>query len=120
MQLQMGAGPVLQTVKTPFSKGRPAQRGVRLSAEQAKALEDTAEALRALGHEVVDFEPSYPELLPALAPQIYGGVRDEVAFVERPELARKLREKARQGDLVLTLGAGDITHASEELLELLK
>jgi UDP-N-acetylmuramate--alanine ligase len=47
------------------------------------------------------------------------GHRD-AAFVERPELARKLREKARQGDLVLTLGAGDITHASEELLELLK
>jgi UDP-N-acetylmuramate--alanine ligase len=47
------------------------------------------------------------------------GHRD-TAFVERPELARKLREKARQGDLVLTLGAGDITHASEELLELLK
>jgi len=47
------------------------------------------------------------------------GHRDAV-FVERPDLARKLREKARQGDLVLTLGAGDITHASEELLELLK
>ena len=47
------------------------------------------------------------------------GHRD-AAFVERPDLARKLREKARQGDLVLTLGAGDITHASEELLELLK
>jgi UDP-N-acetylmuramate--alanine ligase len=47
------------------------------------------------------------------------GHRD-TAFVERPDLARKLREKARQGDLVLTLGAGDITHASEELLELLK
>src|SRR4030088_3275319 len=47
------------------------------------------------------------------------GHRD-AAFVERPDLARKLREKARQGALVLTLGAGDITHASEELLELLK
>ena len=47
------------------------------------------------------------------------GHRD-AAFVERSDLARKLREKARQGDLILTLGAGDITHASEELLELLK
>src|SRR6266481_3788041 len=47
------------------------------------------------------------------------GHRD-ATFVERGELARKLREKSVQGDLILTLGAGDITHASEELLELLK
>ena len=46
------------------------------------------------------------------------GHRDAV-FVERPELAKKLRERIREGDLVLTLGAGDITHAGEELLELL-
>ena len=47
------------------------------------------------------------------------GHRD-ASFVERAELARKLRERAREGDLVLTLGAGDITHAGEELLELLR
>jgi len=47
------------------------------------------------------------------------GHRD-AAFVERGELARKLREKSVQGDLVITLGAGDITHTGEELLELLK
>jgi len=47
------------------------------------------------------------------------GHRD-ATFVERGELARKLREKAHPGDLVLTLGAGDITHVGEDLLELLK
>src|SRR5438067_8113984 len=47
------------------------------------------------------------------------GHRD-VAFAERGELARRLRERVRQGDLVITLGAGDITHVGEELLELLK
>jgi UDP-N-acetylmuramate--alanine ligase len=46
------------------------------------------------------------------------GHRD-ATFVERSELAAKLRERVREGDLVLTLGAGDITHAGEELLELL-
>jgi UDP-N-acetylmuramate--alanine ligase len=46
------------------------------------------------------------------------GHRDAV-FVERNELAARLRERVREGDLVLTLGAGDITHAGEELLELL-
>ena len=44
----------------------------------------------------------------------------DATFVERGELARKLREKSVQGDLVITLGAGDITHTGEELLELLK
>jgi UDP-N-acetylmuramate--alanine ligase len=47
------------------------------------------------------------------------GHRD-AAFVERAELARRLRERVHGGDLVITLGAGDITHVSEELLELLR
>jgi UDP-N-acetylmuramate--alanine ligase len=46
------------------------------------------------------------------------GHRDAI-FVERSALAVKLHERVRAGDLVLTLGAGDITHAGEELLELL-
>jgi UDP-N-acetylmuramate--alanine ligase len=46
------------------------------------------------------------------------GHRD-AAFVERAQLATRLRERVREGDLVLTLGAGDITHVGEELLELL-
>jgi UDP-N-acetylmuramate--alanine ligase len=46
------------------------------------------------------------------------GHRD-ASFVERGELAQRLKEKVKEGDLVLTLGAGDITHAAEELLELL-
>jgi UDP-N-acetylmuramate--alanine ligase len=47
------------------------------------------------------------------------GHRD-ASFADRAELAGKLRERVRQGDLVITLGAGDITHVGEELLELLK
>jgi amidase len=73
---------------------RPVQRGVRLHAEQAKALEDTAAALAALGHDVREFEPAYPELLPALAPQVYSGVRDEADLVERPELLERRTKQA--------------------------
>jgi UDP-N-acetylmuramate--alanine ligase len=46
------------------------------------------------------------------------GHRD-ATFAERGELATRLKERVREGDLVITLGAGDITHAAEELLELL-
>ena len=46
------------------------------------------------------------------------GHRD-ASFVERAGLAARLRERVREGDLVLTLGAGDITHVPDELLALL-
>ena len=48
------------------------------------------------------------------------GHRDATFVAERSELAAKLQERVRDGDLVLTLGAGDITHAAEELLGLLQ
>jgi UDP-N-acetylmuramate--alanine ligase len=48
------------------------------------------------------------------------GHRD-VTFVEkRGELAAALAERVRQGDLVVTLGAGDITQTGPELLQLLQ
>lgn len=47
------------------------------------------------------------------------GHRDAV-FAERGELAQRLRERLRPGDLLLTLGAGDITHVADELLALLE
>jgi UDP-N-acetylmuramate--alanine ligase len=46
------------------------------------------------------------------------GHRD-VTLVPRAELARTARERVRPGDIVLTLGAGDITAAGPELLGLL-
>jgi UDP-N-acetylmuramate--alanine ligase len=43
-----------------------------------------------------------------------------VEYVPRKDVARVLADRAREGDIVLTLGAGDITNASTELLGLLK
>lgn len=47
------------------------------------------------------------------------GHRDATFVPERGELAARLRERVRENDLVLTLGAGDITNVGEELLHLL-
>jgi UDP-N-acetylmuramate--alanine ligase len=47
------------------------------------------------------------------------GHRD-VTHVPRAELARAARERVRPGDLVLTLGAGDVTQVGPELLALLE
>jgi UDP-N-acetylmuramate--alanine ligase len=55
----------------------------------------------------------------ALAEAIRACGHRDVALVPRHELARTARERVRPGDLVLTLGAGDITAVGPELLELL-
>ena len=47
------------------------------------------------------------------------GHRDAWFVPDRSSLAQVMRDKLRDGDLVLTLGAGDITHLGEELLSLL-
>lgn len=55
-----------------------------------------ADAVRACGHHDVTFVPS------------------------RAEMATALKARVQEGDLVLTLGAGDITQCGPELLALLK
>jgi UDP-N-acetylmuramate--alanine ligase len=44
------------------------------------------------------------------------GARQDVRHVHRPDLVAALANLAAAGDLVLVLGAGDITHAASELL----
>ncbi|ATB27819.1 UDP-N-acetylmuramate--L-alanine ligase [Melittangium boletus] len=57
----------------------------------------------------------------ALAEAIREHGHRDVTFVEkRTDLARALLPRLREGDLVLTLGAGDITQVGPELVELLK
>jgi UDP-N-acetylmuramate--alanine ligase len=56
----------------------------------------------------------------ALADAIRAHGHRDVTFVpERPSLAAAARAKVRRGDLVLTLGAGDVTQVGPELLALL-
>jgi UDP-N-acetylmuramate--alanine ligase len=57
----------------------------------------------------------------ALAEAVRGAGHRDVTFVpERAALARAARERARPGDIVLTLGAGDVTSVGPELLALLR
>ena len=53
-------------------------------------------------------------------PDPYTGARGDATFVaERSERAARLRERVQPGDLVLTLGAGDVTQVGPEVLRLL-
>jgi len=50
------------------------------------ALAATAELLRALGHTVIERDPKYPAVSIPFMVQVAGGVGDEVARAEHPEL----------------------------------
>ncbi len=56
----------------------------------------------------------------ALAAAIRACGHRDVTLVPRADLARAARERVRPGDLVLTLGAGDVTQVGPELLALLE
>jgi UDP-N-acetylmuramate--alanine ligase len=55
----------------------------------------------------------------ALAEAIRACGHRDVTLVPRAELARAARARVREGDIVLTLGAGDVTQVGPELLGLL-
>jgi UDP-N-acetylmuramate--alanine ligase len=48
------------------------------------------------------------------------GHRDVTLVEDRKDLAGAIGERVRSGDVVITLGAGDITRTGPELLEVLR
>jgi UDP-N-acetylmuramate--alanine ligase len=56
---------------------------------------------------------------PALVEAIRARGHRDVRYVPRKELAKTTVEQLREGDLVLTLGAGDVTNVGPEVLALL-
>jgi amidase len=63
--------------------------GPAADAETVAALHTTAQALRALGHTVVEITPKYPNVALPFMLQVLGGVSDEAARVEHPRLLEK-------------------------------
>jgi amidase len=66
-----------------------------------RAVEDTAETLRSLGHEVTAADPDYGLMQPLFFPRWASGVRDDVERLPHPErLERKTKHVARLGRLL--------------------
>ncbi len=62
------------------------------------AVEETAQLLTDLGHEVVEVDPHYPDATLAFLPQFFAGVRTESDAVEHYDrLERRTRETYRLG-----------------------
>jgi len=74
----------------------------RLGAAQRRALDETADLLRALGHTVVEQEVDYPPTaFPNVVARYLRGVRDDAAGLPHPErLERRSKGMARLGGLV--------------------
>jgi UDP-N-acetylmuramate--alanine ligase len=90
-----------------------------LLAEFATAFND-ADVLLLTDIYAAGEEPIAGATSASLAEAIRACGHRDVSLVPRAELARAARERVRPGDIVLTLGAGDITAVGPELLGLLE
>jgi amidase len=71
---------------------------VKLAERHRWALEETAELLRSLGHEVRERDPEYGSVGNGVTPLYLGGIREDVRGVPYPErLERRTRGFARLG-----------------------
>jgi UDP-N-acetylmuramate--alanine ligase len=90
-----------------------------LMAEFATAFND-ADVLLLTDIYAAGEEPIPGATSAALADSVRACGHRDVTLVPRAELARAARGRVRAGDLVLTLGAGDVTQVGPELLALLE
>src|SRR5205085_857126 len=74
----------------------------RLDADAARALEETVELLRSLGHEVFERDPDYgPGGIPEVLTRYLRGIHDDARGMPHPErLERRTRAMARLGGLI--------------------
>ncbi len=89
-----------------------------LLAEFATAFND-ADVLLLTDVYAAGEEPIPGATADALADAVRACGHHDVTLVRRAELVRAARERVRPGDLVVTLGAGDVTQVGPELLALL-
>ncbi len=75
---------------------KPAIPGVKPSAEAIGAVEQTAELLRALGHEVDEHELAHPQLLTTYTPRWAAGIRED-ALSRADTLERRTQRMAGVG-----------------------
>jgi len=74
----------------------------KLDGDAARALQETVELLRSLGHEVSEHDPDYGmDSIPALLARYLRGAHDDAAALPHPErLERRTRGMARLGGLI--------------------
>jgi amidase len=88
---------------------------VRVDPRVRAAVEGVADALRRLGHEVVERDPDYGEIAPLFLPRWLAGIRDDVRALPHPErLEKRTRQLARLGRLTGDRGVSRARAAEDE------
>ncbi len=89
-------------LRIAYSTQIPAGVIPKLDPDCARAVERTVEALRSLGHELVERAPDYGlDGIPAVIVRYLRGIHDDAAGLEHPErLERRTRAMARMGGLL--------------------
>jgi amidase len=73
----------------------------RVDADVHRALAETAELLRSLGHRAEEHDPDYGTIANCFVPRFLRGIHDDAVAMARPErLERRTRQLARLGRLV--------------------
>jgi amidase len=101
--LAMASGTERRTLRVAVSTNLPPSPLTRLHPDNRAAVEETADLLRSLGHQVEEHEVDHGPLAPRLefVERYYRGIRDEVAALPHPErLERRTRAMAKVGELV--------------------
>ena len=71
--------------------------GVKAGPVARRAVQETAELLRSLGHDVAERDPKYGQLLPDAMPRYLAGVADDAAKLDHPERLEPRRAAWRGG-----------------------
>jgi amidase len=89
-------------LRIAYSTRVPAGVIPRLDADAERALSETVELLRSLGHEVHEHDPDYGlAAIPAVLVRYLRGIHDEAHALPHPErLSRRTRSMARIGGLI--------------------
>src|SRR5205085_686872 len=89
-------------LRVAYSTRIPPGTIARLDEDAARAVKDTVELLRSLGHEVSERDPDYgPGDIPAVVVRYLRGIRDDAAKLAHPErLERRTRGMVRLGGMI--------------------
>ena len=100
--LRPGRRHAARTTRIAYSKRIPPGVISSLSADVERALAETVDLLRSLGHDVSEHDPEYGlDAIPAVLARYLRGVHDDAAELAHPErLERRTRGMARMGGLI--------------------
>jgi amidase len=107
-------------LRVAFSLKTPAR--VRMADASVRALNETADLLRSLGHDVVEHDPEYGEIRHLFGPRWLRGIYDDSRelVADRRQLERRTRQMAGVGRLYPTAAVEQARRGEASLVNRLK